>query len=86
MSLNPWSDRWAPEEANHFNPAYCGVLIYEFVRAYEKARKGAGIIRFGVLRSSNCPSHSNPQTPTGIHYHRAFAVARREPRCPSGVC
>ena len=27
MSLNPWSDRWAPEEANHFNPAYCGVLI-----------------------------------------------------------
>ena len=39
MSLNPWSDRWAPEEANHFNPAYCGVLIYEFVRAYEKARK-----------------------------------------------
>ena len=39
MSLNPWSDRWAVEEANHFNPAYCGVLIYEFVRAYEKARK-----------------------------------------------
>ena len=39
MSLNPWGDRWAPEEANHFNPAYCGVLIYEFVRAYDKARK-----------------------------------------------
>ena len=39
MSLNPWGDRWAPEEANHFNPAYCGVLIYEFVRTYEKARK-----------------------------------------------
>ena len=39
MSLNPWRDRWAPEEANHFNPAYCGVLIYEFVRAYETARK-----------------------------------------------
>ena len=39
MSLNSWGDRWAPEEANHFNPAYCGVLIYEFVRAYERARK-----------------------------------------------
>ena len=39
MSLDPWRDRWAPEEANHFNPAYCGALIYEFVRSYEKARK-----------------------------------------------
>ena len=39
MSLNPWGDRWAPEEANHFNPAYCGVLIYEFIRAYARARK-----------------------------------------------
>ena len=39
MSLKPWPDRRVPEEANHFNPAYCGVLIYEFVRAYEKARK-----------------------------------------------
>ena len=39
MNLNPWGDRWAPEEANHFNPAYCGVLIFEFVRAYERAKK-----------------------------------------------
>ena len=39
MSLTPWNERWASEEANHFNPAYCGVLIYEFVRAYEHARK-----------------------------------------------
>ena len=38
MSLDPWFDR-SPEEANHFNPAYCGALIYEFARAYEKARK-----------------------------------------------
>ena len=38
MSLGPWSERWAPEEANHFNPAYCGALIYEFVRSYERAR------------------------------------------------
>lgn len=39
MSLPPWKDRWAPEEANHFNPAYCGALIFEFVRSYERARK-----------------------------------------------
>ena len=39
MSRNHWRDRRAPAEANHFNPAYCGVLIYEFVRAYKKARK-----------------------------------------------
>ena len=39
MSLNLWRDRWAPEGANHFNPAYCGVLVYEFVRSYEKARR-----------------------------------------------
>ena len=38
MSLDPWFDR-APEEANHFNPAYCGALIYEFTRAYQNARK-----------------------------------------------
>ncbi|WP_273239764.1 three component ABC system middle component [Hyphomonas atlantica corrig.] len=35
MSLPAWNAR-APEEANHFNPAYCGALIYEFVRAFEK--------------------------------------------------
>ena len=39
MSLNPWRERWASEEANHFNPAYCGALIYEFVRAYERAKR-----------------------------------------------
>lgn len=39
MSLKPWRERWASEEANHFNPAYCGVLIYEFVRAYERANR-----------------------------------------------
>ena len=37
MSLKPWGDRWAVAEANHFNPAYCGVLIYEFVRSYKRA-------------------------------------------------
>ena len=35
MRLPAWTNR-AQEEANHFNPAYCGALIYEFVRAYEK--------------------------------------------------
>ena len=39
MSLRPWPDRWPTQEANHFNPAYCGVLIYEFARAYERAKK-----------------------------------------------
>ena len=41
MSLKPWLDRWAVAEANHFNPAYCGALIYEFVRSYEKAKGAA---------------------------------------------
>ena len=39
MSLPPWHERRALGEANHFNPAYCGVLVYEFVRSYEKAQK-----------------------------------------------
>ena len=39
MSLRPWQERWAREEANHFNPAYCGALIFEFVRAYQGARR-----------------------------------------------
>ena len=39
MNLRPWPERWASEEANHFNPAYCGALIFEFVRAYHNARK-----------------------------------------------
>ena len=38
MTLEPWGDRWATEQANHFNPAYCGALIYEFVRSYERAK------------------------------------------------
>ena len=40
MKLEQWGNR-PPEEANHFNPAYCGVLIHEFVRAYETARNDA---------------------------------------------
>lgn len=38
MNLSPWRERWAREESYHFNPAYCGALIYEFVRAYENAK------------------------------------------------
>lgn len=37
MSLKPWRNR-VPEEAHHFNPAYCGALTYEFVCAYENAK------------------------------------------------
>ncbi len=36
MTLPDWHSR-APEEAAHFNPAYCGALIYEFVKEYEKS-------------------------------------------------
>ena len=39
MILRPWAERWVSEEANHFNPAYCGALIFEFVRAYHNAGK-----------------------------------------------
>ena len=38
MPLTLWGERWASVEANHFNPAYCGILIYEFLRSYERAR------------------------------------------------
>lgn len=40
MSLPPWHERRTLGEANHFNPAYCGVLVYEFVRSYERAQRG----------------------------------------------
>ena len=39
MKELPSAKRLASEEANHFNPAFCGALIYEFVRAYERAMK-----------------------------------------------
>ena len=39
MILETWSERWAAEEANHFNPAYCGALIYEFARSYRNAKR-----------------------------------------------
>ena len=39
MILEAWAERWATEEANHFNPAYCGTLIYEFARSYRNAKR-----------------------------------------------
>ncbi|WP_221400796.1 three component ABC system middle component, partial [Rhodothalassium salexigens] len=39
MRLPIWRER-SPEEANHFNPAYCGALIYEFVHSYTRAKSG----------------------------------------------
>lgn len=39
MILEAWAERWATEEANNFNPAYCGTLIYEFARSYQKAKR-----------------------------------------------
>ena len=38
MSSQMQNERWVIEEANHFNPAFCGALIYEFIRAYEKLK------------------------------------------------
>lgn len=37
MSMLVWHER-PPEEAHHFNSAYCGALVYEFVRSYTKAK------------------------------------------------
>ena len=36
-SLDPWGKR-PTEEANLFNPAFVGSLIYEFVKTYEKSK------------------------------------------------
>ena len=67
MILNPWRERWASEEANHFNPAYCGVLIYEFVRAYERAKKepGSFALLFCALPIALHPATRN-RLPTSI--------------------
>lgn len=35
MTLPDWKDR-PSEEANLFNPAYCGAIVREFVRAFSK--------------------------------------------------
>lgn len=37
MTLPAWQDR-SPEEAHHFNPAFCGALVYEFVRSYTRTK------------------------------------------------
>lgn len=36
----PW-ERRPREEANLFNPAFCGALIFEFVKEYQSARRKA---------------------------------------------
>lgn len=36
MKLLTWKER-SPEEAAHFNPAFCGALIFEFVKEFEKS-------------------------------------------------
>lgn len=46
-----WSKR-SPEKANLFNPAFCGSLIYEFVKVYEKERKNGVPITFIPLALS----------------------------------
>ena len=38
MILDSWHGYKTVEESNLFNPAYCGALIYEFVRAYQNAK------------------------------------------------
>ena len=37
MELVPWQER-VPEEAYLFNPAFCGALVYEFIKQYQKAK------------------------------------------------
>ena len=37
MKMLPWEDR-PREEANLFNPAFCGALIFEFVKQYQSAK------------------------------------------------
>lgn len=37
MSLRPWREERTLQEAHHFNRAYCGVLVYEFVRSYQNS-------------------------------------------------
>jgi len=37
MTLQKWQER-VPEEAHLFNPAFCGALLYEFIRSYTKAK------------------------------------------------
>ena len=39
MSLHLWRRQRTREETHYFNCAYCGVLVYEFVRAYQNAKK-----------------------------------------------
>ena len=42
-ALDAWEHR-PTEEANLFNPAFVGSLIYEFIKAYQKSRsEGAPI-------------------------------------------
>ena len=38
MKLPAWTDR-TQEEAHHFNPAFIGALTFEFIKAYESAKR-----------------------------------------------
>jgi hypothetical protein len=39
-ALTRWEER-VPEEAHLFNPAFCGALVVEFTREFQKARDSA---------------------------------------------
>jgi ABC-3C biological conflict system middle component len=45
MMLKPWESR-APEEANLFNPAFLGSLIYEFTKEHKKHKSESAPIEF----------------------------------------
>jgi hypothetical protein len=56
MQLAPWASR-PPEEANLFNPAFCGALTFEFVKEYQKAKDVASpfVLPFCALAISLHP-------------------------------
>ncbi|HWF64876.1 MAG TPA: three component ABC system middle component [Rhizomicrobium sp.] len=43
MDLAPWEQR-PREEAALFNPAFCGALTFEFVKAYQGAKSQAAVV------------------------------------------
>ncbi len=54
--MKSWSSGSASEEAIHFNPAYCGALAYEFVRAYQNAKKAPVPFALVLLCTADSPA------------------------------
>lgn len=84
ISLASWNQR-PVEEANLFNPAFCGALSYEFVRDFEKAKDtGAPYPLLPVALTLSLHPNTRRKLPTTT-VTSLYDWAQKNPECLVGL-